>query len=110
MNCKCKAVIKVVSPSAAKVIANNIKTVTLMPKDATAYPEDVLEGKIFYNNEGRQIGTFYNTFLKYNINTIVDDMGHQVLNITDFKEGDINPYYIGLIKTNGRQKLYIINI
>lgn len=25
-------------------------------KDATAVPSDVLSGKVFYNNEGRQIG------------------------------------------------------
>lgn len=28
--------------------------------DATAIPADVSEGKIFYNNEGRQVGTYVN--------------------------------------------------
>lgn len=27
-------------------------------KDATAQPEDVMQGKIFYNNEGRKIGAY----------------------------------------------------
>ena len=26
-------------------------------KDATAVPSDVLSGKVFYNNQGRQIGS-----------------------------------------------------
>lgn len=26
-------------------------------KDATATPQDVMTGKVFYNNEGRQVGT-----------------------------------------------------
>lgn len=79
--------------------------------DATATPEDVLLGKTFYNKDGKQTGTYYNTFKKYNIVQIPDDSGHSILHITDFQEGDLNPYYIGLVREeNGNQRIYIVSI
>lgn len=62
MKCKCKAIVKVISPSPATIVANNVKTIQLMPTDATANPEDVRLDKIFYNNSGRQVGTLDTLF------------------------------------------------
>ena len=60
MNCKCKAILKVSSPKPAIIVASNVKVVQLMPTDATATSPDVSIGKVFYNNDGRQVGTVDN--------------------------------------------------
>ena len=83
-------------------------------KDATAVPSDVAAGKVFYNNDGRQVGTgemmkcfqFHknkgepinwnpNEFLCYGLNNIVDNGTPQPV-ISDF----------GILTSDGDQRYY----
>lgn len=54
--CKCCAVVRVEPSIVANVVANNVQVLEVQVKDATAEPNEVLQGAVFYNNFGRQIG------------------------------------------------------
>lgn len=49
------------------IIRTNIMMGSKYIKDATALPEDVISGKVFYNNGGRQIGTNEWVVKDYNV-------------------------------------------
>ena len=50
-------------------------------KDATALPEDVSSGKIFYNNDGKGIGT-----LSESIKTIINVNKNEIFDISKNKK------------------------
>ena len=54
MKFKCEPI----KPTPVILKVNNIRTVQINPQDATATPNDVEEGKIFYGKEGREVGTY----------------------------------------------------
>lgn len=47
-----------IKPTPVILKVNNIRTIQINPQDATATPNDVEEGKIFYGKEGREVGTY----------------------------------------------------
>jgi surface protein len=47
-----------IKPTPVILKVNNVKTVKINPQDATATPNDVEEGKIFYGKKGREVGTY----------------------------------------------------
>lgn len=105
MKCKCKAIVKVISPSPATIVASNVKTIQLMPTNATANPEDVLEGKIFYNNDGEQVGTLninLDIMQAIDLQNINYNGGYTMASETDYENAlPIFQYWANIIMNGG---------
>lgn len=67
--------------------STKVKYVELPHTDATAVPKDVKKGKVFYNNDGRQVGT---TERKINLEVLKTVYGENVKSVVITKNNMTN--------------------
>lgn len=79
---------------------SKVKYVELPHTDATAVPKDVKKGKVFYNNDGRQVGDYEETL---NVKTLSAIYGANVKEATFNKNntGTAQADYLYFILMNG---------
>ncbi len=85
--------------------STKVKYVELPHTDATALPKDVKKGKVFYNNDGRQVGDYEETFDLTTLSEIYGGMAKERIFNKNTTGTDSVSYdcYIGISNTGQLQ-------
>ena len=105
MECNCCVDVTVQTVQEVNIEANCLQLIPMSITDATAEPEDVRLNKVFYNNDGKQVGTLninLDIMQAIDLQNINYNGGYTMASETDYENAlPIFQYWANIIMNGG---------